>query len=293
MPVRLYIFGSTHVDPTEKAELKSILRKVNDSDGVVAAEFENDKYTTVALKHFRDLNDRQVRTVVEHEFGKRRVIAPYTFLKMTQKYEGIKEVVSIEPKFEGTVKHISSAIIPRYQRFNEYLKYAKSHINETGTADKLFQLYTEFQRLSAKQCMLREEHMSAIVADIAKNNPGDTLVYANYVHTAAIKKYIRKEHIAYEEREDSYIHELEKARWKMYNIALNSERSSLTKQNKIILARSILEYEVVYADGKDSSIKQEHRVYKAVGKSIKTIKDFVEALSNFDEFKKSVKAASS
>ena len=292
MTNKLYVFGSSHTDPKEKTELKPLLRRVGETGGVILAEFENDAYTTSALKRFKELDEKEILTVIEHEFGGRS-IAPYNFLKMAQQHEGISEILSTEPRFEGKIKILSKAIKPVYKEFESSFERAKSHSNKTGTLNKLINIYAALEAVSARQYMFREEHMSRFVADRVKRNTGDTLLYTHYIHAASIKEYLRKKHIRYEEREGSYIHELERREWRMLHTALDNAGSGFTHSQKLMFARGILEYKILFSDNVNMSLKQEYHVYKAVGKSIKTIKDFVEALSNFDEFKKSVKAASS
>ena len=67
MTNKLYVFGSSHTDPKEKDELEPLLRRVGETGGVILAEFENDAYTTSALKRFKELDEKEILTVIEHE----------------------------------------------------------------------------------------------------------------------------------------------------------------------------------------------------------------------------------
>lgn len=290
MTNKLYVFGSSHTDSKEKAELKPLLHRVGETGGVILAEFENDAYTTSALKRFKELDEKEVLTVIEHEFGGKS-IAPYNFLKMAQQHEGISKILSTEPKFEGKIKILSKAIKPVYEEFESSFERAKSHSNRTGTLDKLINIYAALEAVSARQYMFREAHMSRFVADRVKRNTGDTLLYTHYIHAAAIKEYLRKKHIRYEEREDSYIHELERRGWRMLHTALDNTGSGFTHSQKLMFARGILEHKILFSDNINMSLKQEHQLYRRINHSIRTLDDFKDAMAGFEAFKNTVRKA--
>ncbi len=290
MTRKLYVFGSSHIDPAEKAELKPLLRRIGETRGIIAAEFENDKYTTAALKHFNGMDEEQVRTIVQHEFGKRRVIAPYNFLKMAQKEEGIKRIVSIEPRFGEEIKRLSNAISESSDRFDRYMKNIGQHLDSKEALDTLIGLYAESEATLAKQVMYRDRHMSQVVAHIATSNPGDTLLYTSYVHAASIKRYLKDNNIKYEERQGSYIHEMERRYWNVLNTALN-KGGDFTRSQKLMFARAILEVQVLWIDPVDTSLKQEYVFQNKIKDYVRSIGDFKEALADLKSFKKEIRSA--
>ncbi len=290
MQGKLYVFGSLHIDPEEKVALKPLIRDVGRSNGVIAIELESDRYTTSALKHFRNMNERQIKVVLRHQFGKREVIASYNCIKIAQRQAGIKEMVSIEPR-GGTIRRLSNDIWISHKKFNKYFEYAKSHMNDEAVVDRLVRLNAEYNETVGKQSMYRETHMSRFVADVARRNPRNTLLYTSYVHAARIKEYLRKEGMRYEERADGFIHKLEKRAWRVYNPTMNGTLGHMSEAQKLESARDILESQVIWINPHNISIRQDYEIGRMIDKSVKSIRDFKEAVSNLETFKKEIRDA--
>jgi len=58
-----------------------------------------------------------------------------------------------------------------------------------------------------------------------------------------------------------------------------------------MFATDILKSEVTYGSHKDTDLMQEYRIYDKVKKSVKSIGDFKEALSDLKSFKKEIRQA--
>ena len=158
----IYVFGSLHIDPGEVPELKRMLSKVNRRGGVIAIELESNMVTTTALKRFRSLNSKQIRKILVYEFGKRRVIAPFNFMKLAQRYPNLS-MVSIEPKQDKAMHTLNNKIKVTYVSVTVAFHHAKSHPFERIAVDNLLKLYFDFQLCQIKQCRFRERNMKKVV----------------------------------------------------------------------------------------------------------------------------------
>ena len=285
----LYIFGSLHIDPKETKELKPLLRKINDTNGTIAIELENEPYTTTALKKFRALKENEINTILEHEFGKRRIISSYNLLKLVQRYEGIDKMVSIEPELKGKIDKLGKNVDTAYTQFDAYLSIAMKDAHNEKTLDTLIHKSFELEAVLAKQINFRERHMATFVTDIVKKGKGDTLLYASYIHTNRIKEHLRNIGIPFIDRKGEHIHKLEKEFWNASNLASTKNYTDLTEHEKLLFARKIIQDYVIWKRPKDITVLQEYEINKFIARRIKSMSDFNDVFLELKHFKQEVK----
>ena len=285
----LYVFGSLHIDPKETKELKPLLRKIDDTNGTIAIELENEPYTTAALKKFRSLNENEINTILEHEFGKRRIISSYNLLKLVQRYKGINKMVSIEPELKGKLDKLGKDIDVAYTQFDAYLSIAMKDAHNKKTLDSLLHKSFELEALVAKQVNFRERHMARFVTDIVKQGKGDTFLYASYIHTTIIKEHLRNIGISFIDRKGEHIHKLEKEYCNLYNLAYTKKYTDLTEHEKLLFARKIIEDYVIWKRPKDITVLQEYEINKLIARRIKSMGDFIDVFVELKHFKQEIR----
>ncbi len=285
----LYVFGSLHIDPKETKELKPILRKIDNTNGTIAIELENEPYTTIALKKFRNLKENEINTILEHQFGKRRIIATYNLLKILKRYNGINKMVSIEPELKGKIDKLSNNVNTAYTQFDEYLSIAMKDAHNKKTLDSLVHKSFELEAVTAKQVNFRERHMARFVTDIVKQGKGDTLLYASYIHTTIIKEHLRNIGISFIDRKGEHINKLGKEYCNLYNLAYTKKYTDLTEHEKLLFARKIIEDYVIWKRPKDITTLQEYEINKLIARRIKSMDDFSDVFAELKLFKQEIR----
>jgi hypothetical protein len=285
----LYVFGSLHIDPKETKELKPLLRKINDTNGTIAIELENEPYTTTALKKFRSLKENEINTILEHQFGKRRIISTYNLLKLVKRYKGINKMVSIEPELKGKIDKLSNNVNTAYAQFDEYLSIAMKDAHNKKTLDGLVHKSFELEAVTAKQVNFRERHMARFVTDIVKQGKGDTLLYASYIHTTIIKEHLRNIGISFIDRKGEHINKLGKECCNLYNLAYTKKYTDLTEHEKLLFARKMIEDYIIWEKPRDITVLQEYEINKLIARRIKSMDDFSDVFVELKQFKQEIR----
>lgn len=194
----IWIFGSLHIDPKETVELRRIFSNLKKKNVIIAIELESNKETAAALLKFRDLSDKGINKILEYQFGKRRIIATFRFMKLAAKMKNVTKIVSIEPKDGKKIKALTSDISSSYKRFSSRIKYAKSHKYDENLPLELLKLHFMRQLSQARQCGFREINMANVVAAQAKQNTdSEVLLYCSYAHSAYLKQHLQSKRLKF------------------------------------------------------------------------------------------------
>lgn len=279
------IFPSLHIDPDEIVELKRMLSGSKKRKCIIAIELESNAETSSALARFRRLKDKEINKVLEYQFGERRIIASFKFMKLAAKYTNITKLVSIEPRQGKRIRELSNRVSKTYNRLQTCFKYTKSHYENRKVIERLIRLHYEFTLAQATQCSFREKNMAKVVMGLAENNPqSDIIVYCSYAHSGAIKYYLRKKGLMFITRKGGHTVNLEN--W-WFNLAETVKKSyaKLNSSNREEICRDLVFEHLVWDDQKDMNIEKYFMIKQVISKMISSEKDIRNFFADTESFK--------
>ncbi len=284
------IFGSLHIDPDEASELKGMLSEIG-RRGIVAIELESNRETADALGRFRTLTDREINKVLEYQFGKRRIIATFNFIRLVSRYRKISRLVSIEPKAGKRISSLTKDVMGAYRTLDAYIRSAKSRAHEGGLPDRILRQYFLCALSQARQCAFRERSMARTVIGLARDNPDcDILLYCSESHSAYIKEYLKKERIRFSARRNRYTNLLERRWIRITSMVLATSYDRLGKRQLLELCREALLERAIWSEpARDISVRDYYRFGKVVDRRIGSLDDYRREMMRLDRFKASVR----